>query len=91
MHADFWNMIRKLYAVGILVYFGAAGVLALSISDFSGWMSFMGRHALYALACPLGAAAQINSWRRQSGTHQWLVMTAMMVTRSRPPNCAVHS
>ena len=50
VHADFWTMIRKVYAVGILVYFTASGVLGLSISDFSGWLSFTGRHALYALA-----------------------------------------
>ena len=72
VHVDFWNTIRKLYAVGILVYFGAAGVLALSMSDFSGWMSFMGRHALYALAWPVAAAAQINSWRGEGGAQQWM-------------------
>ena len=72
VRADFWNTIRKLYAAGILIYFGAAGVLALSISDFSGWMSFMGRHALYALAWPVAAAAEINLWRGQGGPYQWL-------------------
>ena len=40
--------VRKLYAVGILVYFAAGGILAISISDFSDWASFMGRHAVYA-------------------------------------------
>ena len=72
MRADFWSTIRKMYAVGILVYFAATCVLALPISDFSDWMSFMGRHAMYALAWPVAAASQINAWRGQGGLQHWL-------------------
>jgi len=71
VHADFWTMIRKVYAAGILIYFATAGVLALSISDFSGWLSFMGRHALYALAWPTATVAEINAWRGQGRLQQW--------------------
>ena len=59
--------VRKLYAVGILVYFAAGGILAISISDFTDWASFMGRHAVYAVAWPAAAVAEINSWREPSG------------------------
>jgi len=67
MRAEFWKAVRKLYAVGILVYFAAGGILAISISDFADWASFMGRHAVYAVAWPAAAVAEINSWREQSG------------------------
>jgi hypothetical protein len=63
--------VRKLYAAGILVYFAAASILAISIADFSDWASFMGRHAIYAFGWPAAVAAQINSWR-QSGQRGWL-------------------
>jgi hypothetical protein len=71
MRAEVWKAVRRLYAAGILVYFAAASILAISIADFSDWASFMGRHAIYAFAWPLAAAAQINSWRR-SGLQGWL-------------------
>jgi len=43
MHAEIWKAVQKLYAVGILAYFAAAGIGGVSISDFSAWASFMGR------------------------------------------------
>ena len=60
MRAEIWKAVRKLYAV-ILVYFAAGGILAVSISDFSDWASFMGRHAVYAVAWPATAVAESNS------------------------------
>lgn len=35
--------------------------------DFSEWVPFMGRHAVYAVAWPAAAVAEINSWREPSG------------------------
>jgi hypothetical protein len=70
MRTEVWKAVRRLYAAGILVYFAAAGVLAISIADFSDWASFM-CHTVYAFAWPVAAAAQINSWRR-SGQRAWL-------------------
>lgn len=67
MRAEIWKAVRNLYAAGILVYFGAAGILAVSMPDFSEWVSFMGRHAVYAVAWPAAAVAEINSWREPSG------------------------
>jgi len=67
MRAKLWEAVQKLYAVGILVYFAWAGIFALSITDFSQWVSFMGHHAVYAFAWPITAAAQINSWLEPSG------------------------
>src|SRR5438105_2389508 len=55
MRAEIWEAVQKLYAVGILVYFAAAGIVGVSISDFSDWASFMGRHAVYAFAWPVAA------------------------------------
>jgi hypothetical protein len=72
MRAELWKSVQKLYAVGILVYFAGAGILALSISDFSQWASFMGRHAVYAFAWPIAAAAQIKSWLEPSGLERSL-------------------
>ena len=45
MRIEILKAVQKLYAVGILVYFAAAGIGGISISDFSDWASFMGRHA----------------------------------------------
>ena len=61
MRAKIWKAVQKLYAVGILVYFAAAGIGGVSISDFSDWASFMGRHAVYAFAWPVAAGAEIDS------------------------------
>ena len=72
MRAEIWKAVQKLYAVGILVYFAAAGILGVSISDFSDWASYMGRHAVYAFAWPITAGAEINSWRGPSGLPRWL-------------------
>jgi hypothetical protein len=69
--AEVWKTVRKLYAAGILVYFGASGVLAIPITDFSDWASFMGRQAAYAFAWPAAAVAQVRSWHR-SGFRGWL-------------------
>ncbi len=44
----------------------------VSISDFSDWASFMGRHAVYAFAWPVAAGAEIDSWRGPSGLPRWL-------------------
>ena len=72
MHTEPWNTLRKLYAAGILVYFAAAGALAMSITDFSEWVSFMGRHAAYAFAWPVAAAVQISSWQGAGGAQTWM-------------------
>jgi hypothetical protein len=72
MRTELWNAFQKLYATGILVYFAAAGVLALSITDFPDWLSFMGRHAVYSFAWPVAAAVQINSWRGSGGAQMWV-------------------
>jgi hypothetical protein len=72
MRTELWNTFRKIYAAGIVVYFAAAGALAVSITDFSEWVSFMGRHAVYAFAWPVAAAVQINSWRGSAAAHRWL-------------------
>src|SRR2546423_15421096 len=63
MRAEIWKGVQKLYAVGILVYFAAAGIGGVSISDFSDWASFMGRHAVYAFAWPVAAGGPDGSWR----------------------------
>ena len=72
MRAEIWKAVQKLYAVGILVHFAAAGIVGVSISDFSDWASFMGRHAVYAFAWPVAAGAEIDSWRGPSGLPRWL-------------------
>src|SRR6266576_910072 len=69
--AEIWKAVQKLYAVGILVYFAAAGIGGVSISDFSDWASYMGRHAVYAFAWPVAAGAEIDSWRGPSGLPRW--------------------
>jgi hypothetical protein len=66
LRTEIWKAVRHLYAAGILVYFGTAGILAVSMPDFSEWVSFMGRHAAYAVAWPAAAVAEINSWREPS-------------------------
>ena len=33
MRAEIWKAVQKLYAVGILVYFAAAGIVALLIAS----------------------------------------------------------
>src|SRR5437588_11595796 len=75
MRAEIWKTVQKLYAAGILVYFAAAGIGGVSISDFSDWASFMGRHAVYAFAWPVVAGAEIDSWRGPGGlprgARQW--------------------
>ena len=72
MRAKLWEAVQKLYAVGILVYFAWAGILALSITDFSQWASFMGHHAVYAFAWPIATAAQIKSWPELRGLERSL-------------------
>jgi len=72
MHAEIWKAVQKLYAVGILAYFAAAGIGGVSISDFSAWASFMGRHAFYAFAWPVVVGAEIDSWRGPSALRRWL-------------------
>jgi hypothetical protein len=67
MRAEFWRSVQKLYVVGILVYFAWAGILAFSITDFSQWASFMGRHAVYAVAWSIATAVQIKSWPEPRG------------------------
>src|SRR5256885_9934191 len=62
MRAEILKAVQKLYAVGILVYFAAAGIGGVSISDFSDWASFMGRHAVYAFAWPVAAGGAIVLW-----------------------------
>src|SRR5437868_15477075 len=62
MRAEIWKAVQKLYAVGILVYFAAAGIGGVSIFDFSDWASFMGRHAGYAFAWPVAAGAEVGFW-----------------------------
>ena len=64
MSAEIWKTVRKLYAAGILVYFAASSVLAISITDFSDWAAFTGRHAAYAFVWPAAAVAQIHLWCR---------------------------
>jgi len=46
-----------------LLYFAVAGVQAISILDFSVWLSYMGQHAVYALAWPIVVQIEINSER----------------------------
>src|SRR5436305_7848535 len=69
MRAEISKAVQKLYAVGILVYFAAAGIGGVSISDFSDWASFMGRHAVYAFAWPVAAGAEINSGGPRARCH----------------------
>jgi hypothetical protein len=64
--AEFWKTVGKLYAVVILVYFAAAGIRALSIDDFSDWASYMGSHAIYAVAWPIALPIDIISSRPDS-------------------------
>ena len=63
MRAKFWKTVRKLYTLGILVYFAVAGIRAVSIPDFSDWVSYMGFHAIYAFAWPIALPIDIISWR----------------------------
>src|SRR5438477_8094353 len=78
MRAEIWKAVQKLYAVGILVYFAAAGIVGVSISDFSDWASFMGRHAVYAFAWPVAAGAEIDSWRGPSGAATVAALMSLM-------------
>jgi hypothetical protein len=63
MFAELLKAVGKIYRVGILLYFAVAGVQAISILDFSVWLSHMGQHAVYALAWPIVVPIEINSER----------------------------
>ena len=53
MRAKIWKGLKKIYALGILVYFAGSGVRALQIPDFSDWLYYMCAHALYAFVWPI--------------------------------------
>ena len=61
MRAKIWSTARKVYVLGILVYFAVAGVRALTIPLFSEWLSFMAFHAMYALVWPIAWPVAIIS------------------------------
>ena len=65
MFPEFWKTGRTLYKLGILVYFAAAGIRAVPLPSISDWLSFMGRHTVYAFAWPIIAPIEINSLRRE--------------------------
>ena len=48
MRAKIWKGLKKIYALGILVYFAGSGVRALQIPALSDWLYYMCFHALYA-------------------------------------------
>lgn len=77
VRAWFRTAVGKIYALGILAYFGAAGIQAISIPYLSEWLPYMGRHAAYALAWPIVVPIEIRSGRGPSSPRQWLrLMTA---------------
>jgi hypothetical protein len=53
MRAKIWKGLRKIYVLGILIYFAGSGVRALQIPSFSDWLYYMGFHALYAFVWPI--------------------------------------
>ena len=59
--AKIWSTARKVYVLGILVYFAVAGVRALTIPLFSDWLFFMGSHAIYAVVWPIAWPVAIFS------------------------------
>jgi hypothetical protein len=48
-----WKGLKKIYALGILVYFAGSGVRALQIPVLSDWLYYMCFHALYAFVWPI--------------------------------------
>ena len=65
MFPEFWKTGRKLYKLGIPVYFAAAGIRAVPLPSISDWLSFMCRQAVHAFAWPIIAPIEINSLRRE--------------------------
>jgi len=61
--AELRKAVGKIYRVGILVYFAAAGVQAISMPNFPDWLSYMGHNAVYALAWPIVVPIEIDSER----------------------------
>ena len=71
--AELRKAVGKVYRLGILAYFAAVGVQAISIPYFSDWLSYMGHPAVYALAWPIVVPIEINSERGPSSPQQWIV------------------
>ena len=69
--AGFRKAVGKLYVLGILAYFAAAGIQAIAIPYFSDWLPYMGRHAVYAFAWPIVMPIEINSGRGPSSPRRW--------------------
>jgi hypothetical protein len=72
--ADLRKAVWQVYRLGILSYFAAAGVQAISIPYFSDWLSYMSHHALYALAWPIVVPIEINSERTPSSPQEWIAL-----------------
>ena len=72
--AELRKAIGKVYRLGLLAYFAAAGVQAISIPYFSDWLSYMSHHAVYALAWPIVVPIEINSERGPSSPQQWIAL-----------------
>jgi hypothetical protein len=64
MLAELRKAFGKVYRFGILAYFAVSGVQAVSIPYFPDWLSYMGHHAVYALAWPIVVPIEIDSERR---------------------------
>jgi len=72
--AELRKAVGKVYRLGILAYFAAAGIQAIPIPYFSDWVSYMSHHAAYALAWPIVVPIEINSERGPSSPHEWIAL-----------------
>ena len=63
MRAKIWKTVEKIYVFGILVYFAAAGIRALTMPSFSDWARYMSSHAIYACAWPIALPIEMVLWR----------------------------
>jgi len=72
--AELRKAVGQVYRLGILAYFAAAGVQAISIPYFSDWLSYMSHHAVYALAWPIVVPIEINSERGPSSPQEWIAL-----------------
>ena len=72
--AELRKAVGKVYRLGILAYFASAGVQAISIPYFSDWLSYMGNHAVYALAWPIVVPIEINLERAPGSPQEWIAL-----------------
>jgi len=74
LRSQFRKAVGKVYALGILAYFAAAGVQSIFIPAFSDWLSYISRHAVYAFAWPIIVPIEISSERGPSSPQQWIAL-----------------